>query len=261
MFIRKGLVLMAVVALSCGSALGTVSYFDGGGDGVNWTDADNWTAGIPSSSGGIEAQLKAGSGFDVVANGTGLTASKLYVGNGTTTYSLTVQSDLYVSDVLYSGAYGLLTVDSGTLSGGRTSWADTAVTINDGGTVLLRLSQWAITGSTIVTLNEGGTFKIQNGTAFGGWYAPSATASNADFTGIIDFCGGEWILDGDDTAAVTWHLNNGNFRVNGEAATSENLVITYDADTDLTTVAAIPEPATLILLGLGSCVLASRRRR
>ncbi len=243
---RKSLYLLMVVALSfSASVLGAVSYFDGGGDGTSWTDADNWTSGVPSSSGGIEAQIKDGAGYDVVAGGESLSASKLYLGDSGPASSLTVYDDLYVASTFLSSNAGRFLLEDGIVSVYQASFKGTAAYIN-GGLFVNRTANWAIwddANASVVKINDG-AFQILNGGTYfvDGWGGTSAT-TNSYFTGTINLAGGLFIMDGDMTPAIQNHIAN--FKSYNHGATVGNLEIDYDSAVDKTIVRAIPDTAAL----------------
>ena len=75
--------------------------------------------------------------------------------------------------------------------------------------------------------------------------------------GSMDLTEGRMILDGDDTEVVWGYVDAGLITGYGVA---NNVLVGYDSRNDKTIVVAIPEPATIALLGLGSLALLKRRR-
>jgi len=68
----------------------------------------------------------------------------------------------------------------------------------------------------------------------------------------IDITEGMLILSGNRTADIEWHIENGVITGYGGAGT---VLFEYLSSADITRVTAIPEPATVLLLGLGAVIL------
>lgn len=79
--------------------------------------------------------------------------------------------------------------------------------------------------------------------------------------GGMNITAGTLILEGDKQATILGYLNDGSITAYGGLAGAELLYDFNTTNEGKTTVAAIPEPATIALLGLGALVLLRRRKK
>lgn len=192
---------------------------DDEGDGIN-VDADHWGVdGFPALDGTDSAIVSSG----------GIKKSSLYVDS---TSSLEVSGGY-----LWTGAFGV-----GKTTAGATVIVEDAV-LN---------SQWVgcFAGSTLEF--RSGSWNLRGG----------GEPFNASMTGAIDFTGdsGTFTLPSKSSAYIEGKILLGVLRIDGVQLTAVDEVVNgRHFVVDGTTLTLVPEPATLILFGLGGLCL--RRRR
>jgi hypothetical protein len=260
MFSKKVSVLatLAVIALIANVSSGAWVYWTNGSANQQWTDTGNWTA-YPTSSDDVVVGGWAANGPIISTGQTGYanwmhicesvsTGSKLTIDGGT----------LNVADHLFIGQWdvtqkGTLQINSGTVNttllmcGGDTdgSKGDGTLLMN-GGTINI---SWllAVAGGYSGTNGAGiGHIQLDAGTVNvtgGGGLVMSSSGS-------IDITGGALKLNGTITDITTY----GDVTAYGGAGS-----FVYSYDGGRTTITAIPEPATLAIIGLGSLLL--RRKK
>ena len=254
----KKISVLLVMLLLVDSAFGAWVYWTNDGGDQDWTNTLNWTA-YPTSGDDVVVGKDTSTGPILGAGDTGL-ANWLHVCDTTPTGSkLTIDGGtLNVADHAFIGQWGTdqigtIEINSGTMNttllmcGGDTSGAQGDGTLlMNGGTVNI---SWllAVAGGYNGTDGAGiGHIQLDGGlidvTGGGGLIMSSS--------GSIDFTGGTLILNGEITdmsgyGNVTAYAGAGSF--------------VYDYNGSRTTITAIPEPATLALIGLGAVLF--RRKR
>ncbi len=247
---KKNLFLLFVL-ISCGFVLAVPSnIFDSGGDGVSWSDPNNWSLGhvpIYNTSPYTEyAYVGSGaiSDLNVVIDDSHARGGKAWLGRPEDpdfTYTLNLIDNAYYYLVrLYVGPRGVLTLDAGEFDAWEGRFDGAVITINDG-LFTVRSSWWAFfanatVGKGVTTIN-GGTLRIKNGTIFSR-LTTSSTPYNPEFTGVWDLRGGQVVMDGDVRSELQWHINHGNIVAYG--GTDPNYVPepVYSTSTGTTTLKA-----------------------
>ncbi len=196
-------------------------------------------------------------------------------GSITTVYDVTVGA--------YSGAGGVINISGGTINAGRNVVlgrdADGDSGINNGDAYGIINMSGGVINANEVRIGEGGdgTVTMTGGTINARdwvWVGKEAGSS-----GTLNLWGGEIIA-----FDLRPHLNTdfqiditeGRFTVDGDLRPrygswigthltayggSGDIVMTYDDQADTTTVYAIPEPATLVMVSLGSLITTLRRKK
>jgi hypothetical protein len=240
--ILVSLVLVLGTALS---ALGDERTWISNSDG-NWTDSSNWSSsivpGVGNNDGALVAWSGAGSGSitldtDLSANAIGLLRGGHDSGGFNITITITANGKLSVSGD-FCPAYGQHQVlnMAGTVSCNTfESQAVANLTANLTGSSLIEITH---TGETTGGAINGGAFYMQTGD----------------------------VITLSDTAMIQWqgdHLNYVNTNYIGDeivAGSGFTLNVNTTDRSGWTTIKAVPEPATVAILGLGSLVLLRRRR-
>lgn len=121
------------------------------------------------------------------------------------------------------------------------------VTIDNGGLLQVTANYWYVRNGAAVTVNDGGILLMSSTSAYG----------STGTSGVVDLCGGTLKMSGDKVVSLGTYIANDFITAYGDSDDTK-LEVTYDGS--YTYVTAIPEPATLVLMGLGG-ILSFRRRR
>jgi PEP-CTERM motif-containing protein len=257
----KKITVLVIMLVMVNTSFGQwLNWTNDGGD-QNWVNASNWTA-YPTGGDDVVIGTDAATGPILHTYDTGY-ANWLHVCDNATPAGSKLTIDggtLNVADHAFIGQWGTdqkgtIEVNSGTMNttllmcGGDTSGAQGDGTLlMNGGTVNI---SWLLAVAGGYNGDDGagiGHIQLDGGlidvTGGGGLVMSSS--------GSVDFTGGTLILNGEITdmsgyGNVTAYAGAGSF------------VYDYDGGADRTTITAIPEPATLVLIGLGAVLF--RRKR
>jgi hypothetical protein len=277
----KRLILLLMVASAVLWTAGTVWAIDydfvDTGDG-RWDTLANWKlAGgvpatvLPTALDWVKVSNQSPSTYQTVTIGNGFSAvaGKTHVGyvaggtlniTGGGSLTMVYSSGTADGDLLLGkpGGSGILNLIDGTLTCRDLEVGGTGTSL---GTGTLNMTSGMINvaddfeigiaaGTTIgiVHLN-GGTIKLD------GSYEGLTNAFLRMYTGgSLDFGGGTLILPGDQESRINGYITSGWI-----TSSLGDIEIDLDMNPGYTTVYAIPEPATMVLLGLGGLLLRKRR--
>lgn len=262
MFLKKNCILFVIMVVLLMANISSAGWlwWTNGTTNRQWADAGNWTA-FPTSSDDVVVGTYDTTGPILNSNETGY-ANWMHITDTTSTGSkVTINGGtLNVNDHLFlgqwdSGAKGILEIDSGVVNtnllmcGGDTSGtvACEGLLQMDGGQINI---SWllAVAGGYNGTDGAGvGHIQLDGGTinvTGGGGLVMSDNGS-------IDITDGALILNGEITNIASY----GNVTAFGGEGS-----FVYNYADGRTTITAIPEPATLILIGLGSLLLKRKKR-
>lgn len=273
----KKLMCVVVMCLVSSSVMATAFW---GPNGPDWYDGTNWTGGVPGA--GVDSYINAdaviGSGAAAsnwmrvghtengsvsVSSGASLGVQGLRVGSADTAERdglVTVAGSMTIGNEFIVGEWG---TGSMVLNGNANvvgPGAPLYLGMNAGSTGYLELNDnasmsiawlsmggeyWGNVADATVQLN-GGTLNIGNTGGITIWDGPAGNQ--------IVFNGGAIVMPGDWSGTAQWIYDNSTRFAVGEGLTFS---ATYDGNE--TTVTAVPEPATMALLGLG--VVLIRRKK
>jgi hypothetical protein len=265
-------IVLATCLIGSASAV-TTNYWSGAGDGTTWSQSANWVGGAVPVAGNVW-QIYLGTGYPT-ATPTPITIGAADVvtaqdqlfgpewgeslniyGSVNTGFGFAPVGDAANPSVvnMYSGS-SLTTGDSIFL--GDMFWFNGGpyLTVNMYGNSQMTTSYLAVGGHLnifggTVTAN---TALLTGTSTAGAWGSPIVT----DATRLIDVAGGQLIVAGDATAQAADLITRGVLEGNGIVG---NVNIDITSMAGYTIITAVPEPATMALLGLSGLALILRRR-
>lgn len=295
---KKSLSLIMVVALT--SMVLAYPNWDGGGSGNNWSTVANWVGDTVPATGSIVSLDNSAGGSNYTINVDGaVSLGRLYIHEAASTATDVINVDIgtggsitVTSTVNYWGKrYGITNIDlsgTGQFVSDAATWlamlgAQTTVTMADtsylecnnkfrvgagdygsvtygdavGRFVMSGSSTAKIAGLYIGTDGVYGDGKVTlaGNSSLELYGATPLTIANAGGKGQLDIAGGSLVMNGFITDVTTY----GNVTAyNGVAGSYFEYC--FDSESLQTTITAVPEPATMALLGLGGIFLARRKR-
>jgi len=259
--------LMALVSNAFGAAL----YNEWRGTTTNWNTPTNWNFGYVPTIWRDANNIRAGFKGNVVVtawpiiSGTTIPVAEAYniTLGGSTGGSLRIDSGgvlnvgQYIAMGVTSTESGTFNINGGTITTGTIS-TNAHLIIGQAGTGTAYMN-----GGTIALAATGNLRIADTATAKGNLYLNAGTIYANDLlmpfalAGSLNISGGTLILNGDDTIAVGLLVTAGKIVTSLEGGTIQ---VSYSSGTTKTTVSAIPEPATICLLGLGALSLIRRKK-
>jgi hypothetical protein len=264
---------MLLAACLAGTASAQTYNWTGAGDGTTWSQGANWQQSSAPAPGAY--QIFIGTGFPTTS------VSPINIG---------ASDVVQLSDTMFGPEWGQTLNVSGSISAGFGfapvgDMNGTTSFVNLFGNASLATSDsifigdmfWFNGGPNVVMnlynnsqvstkyLAVGGHLNIYGGTVTvnnalltgtptaGAWGSPLST----DSTRLIDVAGGRLVVVGDATAQANDLIARGVLEGNGIVG---NVSIDTLSDPGFTVITAVPEPASLALLGLGALAVVLRRR-
>ncbi len=247
------------------SGTGSLSMTGGTIDVVKY---DFMIAASTGSSGSMEMSdgvIHVGRKFIVGGGGTGSGTASFTMSGGSIGVVM-AGSTLTPYDFQMASAAGVTC--TGNMSGGTitvardfiASLAGTGVYTMTGGVINVIGGKLKPTGNA----SSNGTINLDGGTVYanGVYFRQFDPLYLGSATGLINITGGKMVLvdlDGTTKTLVEGYVTGGGIKGYG-FADLDHVIVSYDSVAQRTTVTAVPEPATITLLGLAGLVLIRRRR-
>jgi hypothetical protein len=280
---KKVVVLLMVLGVT--SMASAISVWTGNGADTNWMTTGNWDTGalpsmsLPAASGGLAKIYKTTGVANALINSAGPQALEVKVGGPNPPTSPATWSTLTIATggVLNVGEYLMIGIDSTVVRSGEVDM--TGGTVNLGqvtptsGHLYLG---YAIAGTQGIlrmsgdsTINATADFKIAVGAGCNGYAYLSGNATiNANTftmnvanstasTSLLDIRdAAKIVINGDIRTKVQGYIDNGWIKSNG-VTIDDYSILSYSGGK---TIIAVPEPATMCLLGLGALSLIRRKK-
>lgn len=251
--------LVAVLVMASVASAGTV--WNPAGNTVTpgsqaWGDVDNWTNGLPTAAdkavfnvpGAAEAQVSGSFSDMQIVQGDGNDGGTLRILDGGT-----LTTKVAWSAVGYNNVAHAIVDAGGTYHFGQHAW----IGLNAGGVGTLDISGnvrvdgmlglgWG-GGQGFINVKDGGILDLNQMHGDGATSVKNGSILNIE-------TGGQILLPGDYTGAINKYIANGLMASNGVIGD-----VNIDVSSGNTVLTAVPEPATMLLLGLGGLLLRKRR--
>lgn len=228
-------------------------------DAGSWSDGANWTGGtVPD--GDYKTVFNVGGAAECVLSDT-RTVKHIAAGDGGDGGVLRLASGANLTSTSWSAAgvnnNAHMIIEHGAVANFQEHlfigmWDDGAHNMNftmNGGTVTIgdAFTTGLYFDNNPMTVNA--HIQMNDGTVTANWLGLN--------WGTCDITGGTVVLRTDQRGAIQGYINSGVLTGYGDSA---NVVMTWDEVAGTTTITAIPEPTTLLLLGLGGLVIRRRSR-
>jgi len=261
---RRVVFLISMLMLVSGAS--AVDWTDGDMYDSYWENGNNWSSGLKPQTTEIAVVNNIAGGSGAVLHTTE-TIHQLQVGTlgtagPTGTVNITTGTNLTATDPMIIGhnyfAYGQVLMDDGVVNNHGEIW------ISRAGLGKLKMTGGTINSDNATYLGQAGaktdmwaTLQLYGGTI----NCTDLLTARADTSRVtMNVTGGEMILNNDRVTQVQAYVAAGWLRGYGVADLT-HVIITYDSDNNKTHITAVPEPATVLMLGLGGLALIRRKRR
>lgn len=258
----KGVNLVSVVAiLLMASVASAATVWNPAGNSVTpgsqaWGDVNNWTNGLPDADqkavfnvpGAAEAQVSGTfSGMQIVQGDNNVGGVLRILSGG----SLTTK--VAWSAVGYNNTAHVIVDAGGTYNFAQHAW----IGLLAGANGTLDISGTVTVGQMLgIGWNGGvGTINVQDGGVLDLFQMHGDGSSSVKVASVLNIdTGGQVLLPGDYTSIINAYIANGRMASDGVIGP-----VAIDVSSGDTVLTAIPEPATMILLGLGGLLIRKRR--
>ncbi len=226
-----------------------VTNWTGDGDGESWMDSLNWDAGLSTID--DDAKINLGSSSVFINDGDDAMASVFTIGEFWAPAQLTVkQGGTFANNWMVVTGIGNVVVEGTLNTGGIQIVGTSRVDVKAGG-VLQTSGWWQLGNDSRLTVS--GSVNVNNPVDMITYMVNEIWATPTSYVDILE---GQMTFVGDQRATLQAGEANGWIK-----AYDGTGILNYEYADGITTVtAAVPEPATIMLLSLGSFMFARRKK-